>query len=102
MAMKNEVNAPMTLTIAAISVLLVLTAVLAVDGWYKTVEAEVVTAKWDQAPNTWLADIRQKQNENLHVEPYRIKSPNKRYERYHVSINEAMQIVAKNEGKLSQ
>ena len=93
--MKNEVNAPLTLTIGVIGIILLLTATVAVDGWYKSVEAEEVAEKWDQSPNTWLHDMRAKQMEGLHDEH--------KFQRnhYHVSISDAMRIVAKNGGKLT-
>jgi len=94
--MKNEVNGPLMLVIGAISAILVVTAALAVDGWYKTVEAEEITSKWDNSPNTWLADIREKQEENL-SEAHRIP----RAPRYRVTISDAMKIVVKNGGKLA-
>jgi len=96
-AMKNEVNGPLMLTIGAISAILLVTAAVAVDGWYKNVEAEEIVTKWDNSPNTWLADIREKQEENLN-EAHRIP----RAPRYRVTIADAMKIVAKNGGKLAE
>ena len=41
-AMENEVNGPLMLTIGAISAILLVTSAVAVDGWYKNVEAEEI------------------------------------------------------------
>jgi hypothetical protein len=97
-AMKNEVNGPLMLVVGAISIILIVTAAVAVDGWYKSVEEDEVTAKWDQSPNTWLADLRAKQVENLE---YSHKIPH-RPPLYHVTVSDAMKIVANNNGKLAE
>jgi hypothetical protein len=97
-AMKNEVNGPLMLVVGAVSLILLVTAAVAVDGWYLSVEHEEVTAKWDESPNTWLTDLHAKQTENLE---YSHKIPH-RPPFYHVTISEAMKIVANNGGKLAE
>jgi hypothetical protein len=97
MAMKDEINAPLLLTIGAVSVLLLVISAVAVDGWYKSFEADEISAKWDQSPNNWLIDLRKGQQENLE-RAYRLMPTQLR--KYHVSIEDAMKVVAKNEGNL--
>jgi hypothetical protein len=94
--MKNEVNVPVTITIGVIGLLLVAVATVAVDGWYKSVEAETVTEKWDESPNTWLETIRDPQMADLRSE----RRINRQH--YKVSIDDAMKIIAKNDGKLTE
>jgi len=94
MAMKNEIDATMFLTAIFVSALLLLVTVIAVDAWYKSEEKQEVAAKWDQSPNTWLADLRAEQEKNLEIS-HRI---NNRH--YHVPVSEAMRILAEGNGKI--
>jgi hypothetical protein len=97
-AMKNDLNVPLLITIGVVGALLLVVAALAVDGWYKSFEAEEIDAKWEQSPNTWLANLRDQQQANL-VESHRI--PGARPARYKLSIDDAMRVVVSNDGKLS-
>lgn len=97
-AMKNDINIPLLGTIGIVGALLLVTSAVAVDGWYKSFELEVVDQKWEQSPNYWLDDIRAQQKANLEDAH---KIPNARPSRYHVTIEDAMQVVIKNQGKLS-
>jgi hypothetical protein len=94
-AMKNDINVPLLATIGVVGALLLVISAVAVDGWYKSFEADEVTAKWDQSPNTWLANLHQEQQANLE-DAHRIHGA----PRYKISIEDAMQLIVKNDGKL--
>ena len=95
-AMKNDVNGPLMLTIGAISALLLVVATVAVDGWYKSVEAEVVADKWQETPNTWLKNIRDPEIANINDE-HRINQAH-----YRLSIDDAMKVVVERKGKITE
>lgn len=95
-AMKNDINGPLLLTIGAISAILLIVATIAVDGWYKSVEAETIEQKYAESPNQWLIDLRKQQNDNLHDE-HQINRTH-----YRLSIDDAMKVVAQRQGKISE
>lgn len=95
-AMKNDVNGPLMLTIGTISALLLIVAAVAVDGWYKSVEADVIAQKWQQNPNTWLIDLRKQQLDNIHDEHQINRS------HYRLSIDDAMKVVIDRKGKITE
>lgn len=95
-AMKNDINGPLLLTIGAISALLLIVSAVAVDGWYKSVEADVIAEKWQQNPNTWLQDLRKQQLANIHDEHEVNRS------HYRLSIEDAMKVVVDRKGKITQ
>lgn len=95
-AMKNDVNGPLMLTIGAISALLLIVSAVAVDGWYKSVEAEVIAEKWQENPNTWLQDLRKQQLANINDEHEVNRS------HYRLSIEDAMKVVADRKGKITE
>lgn len=95
-AMKNEVNVPLTITIGVVGILLLVVATVAVDGWYKSVEAEEISQKWDQSPNTWLQNMRNVQHAEM-ADGHQIN----RYH-YKLDIDDAMKLVAARQGKMSE
>lgn len=95
-AMKNDINGPLLLTIGAISALLLIVSAVAVDGWYKSVEAEVINEKWQQNPNTWLHDLRNQQMANINDEHEINRS------HYRLSIDDAMKVVVDRKGKITE
>jgi hypothetical protein len=97
MAMKNEVNLSLLVTVGVVSALLLVVSAIAVDGWYKSVEAAVVTTKWDESPNTWLINLRTQQRANLN-DGHRIG----RSRHYRLSIDDAMKVMADHNGKISE
>jgi hypothetical protein len=95
-AMKNDINGPLLLTIGAISAILLVVATVAVDGWYKSVEAETIEQKWAETPNLWLNNLRKQENDNLNDE----HQINRNH--YRLSIDDAMKVVAQRQGKLTE
>lgn len=95
-AMKNDINGPLLLTIGAISAILLIVASVAVDGWYKSVEAETIEQKYAESPNQWLEKLREDQKANL-ADEHKINRSH-----YRLSIDDAMKIVAQRQGKISE
>jgi hypothetical protein len=95
-AMKNDINGPLLLTIGAISAILIIVATIAVDGWYKSVEADVIEQKYAESPNQWLDTLRQQQRDNL-TDEHQINRNH-----YRLSIDDAMKVVAQRQGKISE
>jgi hypothetical protein len=93
---KFDVNVPMVMTFVALTAISLLVTVVAVDAWYKNTEAQIITQKWEENPNTWLYDLRAQQTENLNR-----NHPINRYHR-HVPVSEAMRVLAENNGKVPQ
>ena len=96
MAMKNEVNGPLLLTIGAVSAILLVVTAVAVDGWYKSFEADEIAQKWEQSPNTWLQGIRAAQVQNLE-DGHQINRAH-----YRLSIDDAMHLYAEHGGKMPE
>ena len=96
MAMRNEVNGPLLLTIGAVSALLLVVTAVAVDGWYKSYEAEEIARKWEESPNLWLSQIRTPQQQNLQ-DGHMIN-----HSHYRLSIDDAMHLYAAHAGKMSE
>jgi hypothetical protein len=93
---KIDVNVPMVVLFAVLTGIGLLLTVVAVDAWYKSTEAEIITEKWDQNPNSWRDDLKKDQLANLQI--------NRRLTatRRHVPVTEAMRILAENNGKVPE
>ncbi|HWE02808.1 MAG TPA: hypothetical protein VG326_10405 [Tepidisphaeraceae bacterium] len=65
MAMKQEANTPIVLTIGAVSGLLVLVIYFGVEAWFRQEEKIEMDAQWENSPNTWLIDMRDSQKVHL-------------------------------------
>jgi hypothetical protein len=89
MAIKQDVNAPLILTIGIVSGLLLLVVAFGVQAWFVREEREEITQKWEVSKNTWLDDIRS--NERSKIEQ---RGPTT------IPVAQAMQYVIKNGGKL--
>ena len=93
--MKNQVNAQLLLTIGAVGGLLLLVSAIAVDGWYKSTEQEIVASNWEKYPNTWLNGIREREQANLAA-----SGPVDNGKRTAMPIAQAMQYVVDHGGQL--
>jgi len=93
---KIDVNVPMVVLFAVLTGIGLLLTVVAVDAWYKSTEAEIITEKWDENPNSWRDDLKKDQLANLQI--------NRRLTatRRHVPVTEAMRILAENNGKVPE
>ncbi|HZL34805.1 MAG TPA: hypothetical protein VFC78_05805 [Tepidisphaeraceae bacterium] len=65
MAMKQEANTPVILTVGAVSSLLVLVVVFGVEAWFRYEQREELNEQYTENPNTWLNDLRATQNTNI-------------------------------------
>jgi len=65
MAMKQQANTPIVLTIGAVSGLLVLVIYFGVEAWFRQEEKIEMDAQWELSPNSWLIDLRQGQKAHL-------------------------------------
>jgi len=93
---KIDVNVPMVLLFAALTGIGLLLTVVTVDAWYKSTEAEIITEKWDNSPNTWRDDLKKEQLANLQINR-RLTQTHR-----HVPVTEAMRILAENNGKVPE
>lgn len=92
---KQEVNSPLIVVTGIISVLLLVVSAVGVEAWFRYEEQAEVQAKWATNQNTWLADIHKEELANLdngyHWNAKRTAAT--------VPIEEAMKLVAENQGK---
>lgn len=95
MAMKQEANAPLILTIGAISGLLVLVIAFGVEAWFRHEEISEREDQWDTIPNSWLDDIRSPQLARLENEGVDAKTG-----AHKIKIEAAMQDIIARNGKL--
>ena len=65
MAIKQEANAGLIVTVAAISGFLILVLYFGAEAWFRSEEASELTTQWDNNPNAWLGDMRNRQRANL-------------------------------------
>jgi hypothetical protein len=63
--MKQEANAPVILTIGAVSAVLVLVVMFGVEAWFRYEERIEQNEQWDQSSNTWLDSSRGPQKARL-------------------------------------
>ena len=85
---KTDINMPLLVTIVVVSALFLLVTVIAVDGWYRSQEEQIVAQKWDESPNTWLENLRQQERTNL-ADHHRINR-----QHWHVTVSDAMRYIA--------
>ena len=65
MAIKQEANVPLVLSIGIVSGMLLLVIVIGVQAWYQSEENSETAAKADEFPNTTLIDLKQSQIDNI-------------------------------------
>ena len=65
MAIKQDVNAPLIVTIGVVSATLLLIAVFGVQAWFFHEEETTLDEKWDLAPNVALIDMKADQNKQI-------------------------------------
>ncbi len=97
MAMKNEVNMGLMVTISIGSALLLLVVVVGVQAWFMYEEHNELMAKWEYSPNVALEQMRSEQR--AHLADYRVIDQNKK--QYAMPIQEAMKIVAGKKGNVT-
>lgn len=94
---KQEVNSPLIVTVGIISVLLLIVSAIGLEAWFRYEETSEMEQKWKDNPNTWLADIRQRETSELNGGYHWV---NKDKKIVAIPIDDAMRIVAAdNQGK---
>lgn len=93
---KQEVNSPLIVTTGIISVLLLVVSAIGLEAWFRYEESAELQEKWATNQNTWLADIRKDEQAKLNGGYHWANAQKKAAT---VPIDQAMLIVARNEGK---
>lgn len=94
-SLKEDVNTPLILTIGAISALLVIVTVVGLQAGYMYEEGREYDSKYANAVNTQLTELRTRQLANIST--YHWVDKNKVAA---VPIEQAMQVVIQNNGKV--
>jgi hypothetical protein len=88
-AIKQEVNAPLILTVGVVSAILLLVVVFGTQAWFVREERDEIAAKWEVSKNVQLEDLRARERANIHR-----SGPTT------LPIEKAMQVIAQTGGKL--
>jgi hypothetical protein len=97
MAIKQDVNAPLILTIGVVSGLLLLVVIFGLQAWFVREERAEIAEKWEVSPNTYAQDLRAAQRARIHREgPVKEGDAQVRM----VPVETAMQVIAQRNGKL--
>ena len=89
MAIKQEVNAPLIVTIGVVSGFLLLVVVFGVQAWFVREERDEIADKWREAKNVQLDDLRSAQRAKIESSGGTM-----------IPIEKAMQEIVKSGGKL--
>ena len=89
MAIKQEVNAPLIVTIGVVSGFLLLVVVFGVQAWFVREERDEIADKWREAKNVQLDDLRSAQRAKIESAGGTM-----------IPIEKAMQEIVKSGGKL--
>jgi hypothetical protein len=95
MSIKQDVNAPLIVTIGIVSGLLLLVIVFGLQAWFVREETAEINGKWDAAKYTQLIDLRAEQQAKIHRDGADDKTKART-----ISIDKAMQVIAQTGGKL--
>ena len=96
MAMTQQANAPLIITIGAVSGLLLLVLMFGVEAWFRYEERAELDQQWSESKNEWLDTLRDGQTKHLNTYAFNAESKN-----WTIPIAQAMEKVAATEGKLS-
>jgi len=66
MAIKQEVNAPLILTVGIISAVLLLVVSFGTEAWFIREERDEIQDKWNKSSNVELTELKQAQIANIH------------------------------------
>jgi hypothetical protein len=88
-AIKQDVNAPLLLTVGVVSALLLLVVVFGTQAWYVREERDEIAAKWDLSKNVQLEDLRARERANI-----------ERTGPTTLPIDKAIQVIIQTGGKL--
>ena len=89
MAIKQEVNSPLILTVGIVSALLLLVIVFGTQAWFVREERDEIAAKWEVSKNVQLEELRT--NERARIQR---SGPSM------IPIDKAIQVIVQTGGKL--
>jgi hypothetical protein len=95
MTIKQDVNAPLIVTIGIVSGLLLLVVVFGLQAWFVREETAEITEKWNKATYTQLDDLRSEQRAKIQRD-----GVDEQTKARTISIDKAMQVIAQTGGKL--
>ena len=97
MTSKQPVNAPLILTVGAISVMLLVVIMFGIEAWFRFEERNEIEAKYNQvsAVPTALASLKKAQIDDIER-----TGPSADGKVHYVKIEDAMQAIVKSGGKL--
>jgi hypothetical protein len=107
MAYKQEVNVPLVMTIGIVSGILLLVTVIGTQAWYQSEEQDEIVLKSGEAaaraltiglPNATFAELKEGQKKSLVAKTHWVDV--KKKTRVTLPIDEAMEYLANNSGKL--
>lgn len=94
MAMKNDVDVPLVITIGAVSVILLVVIIIGTQAWFMSEEREERAALWEEAPNVAVINLLNRQRERINS--YRWEDRQK--QTVAIPVSEAMRIMAEKHG----
>lgn len=95
MAIKQDVNAPLIVTIGIVSGLLLLVIVFGLQAWFVREEHAEIVEKWDAAGRSPYVELRAEQRAMIEKDGIDEKTKQRK-----LSIAQAMQVIAQTGGKL--
>jgi hypothetical protein len=95
MAIKQDVNAPLIVTIGVVSGLLLLVVVFGLQAWFVREERAEIAEKWGLAGNSPYVDLRAEQRAKIEKD-----GVDEQTKARTISITKAMQVIAQTGGKL--
>jgi hypothetical protein len=98
MAIKQEVNAPLIVTIGVVSGLLLLVTVFGVQAWFVLEENKEFAQKWELSKNEQLDELRAIQRANIERTGW-VESQDKK-KAFVLPIEQAKQILVQTGGKV--
>lgn len=96
MAIKQDVNAPLIVTIGVVSATLLLIAIFGVQAWFFHEEETTLSEKWESAPNVALIDMKADQHKQIETSGTNRTEP----KAHTIPIEVAMQKIVDLGGKL--
>ena len=95
MAIKQDVNAPLIVTVGIVSAVLLLVIVFGLQAWFVAEETAEIQDKWDRANYTQLIELRTEQQAKIQRD-----GTDEQTKARTISIDKAMQVIAQTGGKL--
>lgn len=99
MAYKEDINATLIITVGLVSGLVLVTLAVGVQAWFLYEQETEVNVKWANSVDYKSKAIRDEQAANIHGQPRWIDKDKKIAA---IPIEQAMDMVVKNGGKLAQ